>query len=729
MKQLLSYLLLPIFIFTGCTTPTEEGPVDEASLFNSTFSTPLVEVNLTGVSRIVAFDTQAGLKDVRTGGLYMVPNDINDFNSSWDIIQVYFQDYKKNIEIVVIDGDTGVLQKYYADGAAFNGMHNVIAPNGKLFFVSGKADGTIEPQLNVYDPVSNEMRFSVTSMPTDMDGATYNAIQIGTDGSMFMSGMHNVAGDDYHKPRVLEINTTDYSIISDSGPLAVRAQPWKVAADAKYVYLLTGKIPWKVIQYPRDAPEEAEVVASKSRGLNILQTAFGVVLEDTGKHYFMYEGAKIEALHPTSWKNATPPWPYPERYDDFDIWWTLNQTHNIVDQLLKRPQVSPYGNMEKVATTKIVRSNAEPIHGQAELWIQQPKESRFTKYEYNLSTYPTTLNRLAKMADGKIIAGSSGYGPYLVYDTDHNTYAPSAGSLNVSMYTMLEHEKKIYMAGYPRGVLYEYDPSKPWTQGVHDYNPDKESIDLRDESLNPRWCGQLGNHGSGAHKIYGSAKGADGLLYFGGQWMRDGNGGGLAWYDPQNGEMGGISEPFVNFAIQHLTPIGHYIAISTVAVTSLDGYKPKNARLFLFDTIQKKIVKSLDPMAGYKVSITGQIIASDDNHIVGFSKDAQAGGNTIVYKIDIRTGKLDYRFKVDKFGFEHNFAVGRTLAKNSEGKIIAWLGWKVIAFDADTQEIEVLAQFDHENRQGVQGDMVLDGDDIYIARFNTLLKLERIYTQ
>jgi len=732
-KYINNFLMIGLIIFmTNCGSDSsdETDLQDEAVIYNSSFLTTSLDFETNrSIPQIDVFNTNAGLKDVRTGGTYMVPNDMNDTNSSWDILKVYFQDYKKNIEIVIIDGDTGAITKKDADGAAFNGMFHVIAPNGKLFLISGKADGTIEPQVNVYDPSTNIFSLSVVDIPTDMDGATYNAMQIGTDGSLFISGMHNVKGPHYHKPRILEINTTNYDIISDSGPIAVPAQPWKIAADDTYVYLLTGKVPWKVIQYQRAAPHASKVIASQNSGLNILQTAFGVVMEKKGgdvDHFFLYKDRIYDApKSPSTWKNATPPWVYPSSYTPRDIWWTLNITHNSIDQFLKYPEVTPYGNMQKEGSVKIVVSNAEPLNGQAELWIQQPQENNFTKYSYTLNTHQTTLNRIIKRSDGKIMGVGGAYGPFMTYDTTTNAYEASAGSLGVSAYTMIESGGKVYISGYPRGVLFEYDYTKEWTQGIHDYVPGVAAKDLRDQSLNPRWCGKLAEHGSGAHKMYSSAKGADGLLYFGGQWMRDGNGGGLAWYNPQTDEMGGISKPFLNYAIQHLTAVdgGKYIALATVPVTSANGFKPQGSKLFLFNTQSKKIEKTLDPMAGIKGNITGQIIGVDAKHIVGFTKDPVTYSNTYIYKINIQTGKLDYRIKVDRQGFESNFAVGDTISINDEGEIITWLGWHLISFNHTTQEVTKLGIHKYGSRSGIQGDMAVVAGDVYVGRFNTLLKL------
>lgn len=667
-----------------------------------------------------AYNTNANLRDVRTSSeLYMVPNDMNDINSTWDILQVYYENYKRNIEIVIIDGDTGAIKKEYADGGAWNGMKHVISKEGKLYMISAKADGTMKPQINIYDPHTNSLSKDAITLPDDIRGNTYNGVEIATDGAMFIYASHKSDDGNNYKPRILEINSQNNTVVSDSGPISTPAQVWKIAADEKYVYLLTGKVPWGVIQYERTAPHHVKILASGD-SVNIMQSAYGVVLEigaSGGEHSFLYEDAIYPADDPDDWRSTIPPWPYPDTFSDRDIWGSLVIRTNIVDR-----------NLPNKPT--IVQDNAEPINSQAELWIKQPLELEEKKYAYHVNDYPIIINRILKRSDGKIFAGAGGYGSYFTYNPVDNSFERSAGSLNVSLYTMIEYDKKIYLSGYPRGVLFEYDYSKPWTQGIHNYAPGVESLSYRDQSLNPRWCGKLAEHGSGAHKIYTSAIGEDGVLYFGGQWMRDGNGGGLAWYDTKTKEMGGISEPFVNYAIQHIISMddGKYIAISTVAVTSQDGFKPSSAKLFIFNTQTKQIEKVLDPMGDVEGKMTGQIIEADKDYIVGLAADPTTYSNTYIYRINIKTGHLDYKLLLEGSGFEANFAVGTTIEKNSKGKIITWLGWALVEIDAISGDIKVLFQYNYESRQGVLGDAVLDGDNVYLGRFNSLLRLEDIYS-
>jgi len=335
--------LFTLLILTNCSSSNNDTPQQETSPITAETVLKTFELNTTDALEVDVTDTKAGLRNVRTSSTYMVPNDLDDKNSSWDIIQPYFKDYKGDVEIVIIDGDTGLIKKEYADNAAWHGMFNVITKEGKLYMISGKADGTIEPELNVYNPLTNELNQSVIQIPQDMDGATYNAITVATDGAVFMTGMHNVKGDDYHKPRILEIDSSTDKLIFDSGPIGIPAQPWKVTADDDYVYILTGKVPWRIIQYQRAEPHNVKVLATQDSGLNLLQTAFGVVMEtgqSGGKHYFLYKDQIILADDPTSWKNTVPPWPFPDEYTDRDKWWTLNIPHDSVAQFLpNKPEI------------------------------------------------------------------------------------------------------------------------------------------------------------------------------------------------------------------------------------------------------------------------------------------------------------------------------------------------------------------------------------------------------
>ncbi|SFV51415.1 hypothetical protein MNB_SM-4-540 [hydrothermal vent metagenome] len=733
----------------------EDAPLNDiqrtgvSNLIDKDIKTKYFESDAVGLAPAKAtYNTNAGLSDVRGGSIYKVPNDINDKNSTWDILSVYYENYKKNIEIVIIDGDTKAVKKVHTTGASFNGMVNVIAPDGRLYMVSGKANGTVKPQINIYDPKTNEFKFDAIELPDNIYGNTYNGIQISTDGHMFIyavdSGDKGNANGNAYKPRIFEIDFENEVVLSDSGPLLTPKGIWKVCADNKYVYLLTGKLPWGVVQYERAEPHNVKVIPTTNT-TNIMQSAYGVVIE--GRRYhgdkgFLYEGSTYNAntADGNDWrKSKNVPWAFPDGYNDFDKWYTLVVRTNIVDRFLPNKP-------------KLVTDNTSVINGAAQLYIAQPKDIKkidkdttdinYTRYDYNISTYPTIINRVVKLSDTKVMAGSNGYGPYVIYDTINDTYTKSPGSLGVSLSTMIEHNGKVYMSGYPRGVLFEYDPTKEWTQGIHNYDPNIPSTktDMRDQDLNPRWCGKLAEHGSGAHKIYASAKGSDGNLYFGGQWMRDGNGGGLAWYNPATKEMGGISKPFVNYAIQHLTPVngGDYIAIATVAVTSADGYKPATSKIFIFDTAKKKIINTLDPLYDIKRSIPGQIISAEEDYLVGLSthvnqETLKNDGKTYIYKINIHTGKIVYKHLYDRKVFEHNFAVGNTITLDEDGQVVTWLGLRVVKIDPKNGAITTIANFTMPSTRdaskvynGVQGDAVYMNNALYVGRHNTLLKLDLI---
>ncbi len=98
--------------------------------------------------------------------------------------------------------------------------------------------------------------------------------------------------------------------------------------------------------------------------------------------------------------------------------------------------------------------------------------------------------------------------------------------------------------------------------------------------------------------MYSGVTGADGKVYFGGRWMRDGAGGGLGWYDPKTGQAGGVWEPLSNYQVTHLAAVdqGRRIVISTLAVDDpvLGKPKPAQAALFFFDPALGKLVGSFE---------------------------------------------------------------------------------------------------------------------------------------
>ncbi len=122
---------------------------------------------------------------------------------------------------------------------------------------------------------------------------------------------------------------------------------------------------------------------------------------------------------------------------------------------------------------------------------------------------------------------------------------------HLSHYATALLDGKVYMSGYPTSPLYVFDPAKPWTAGTVVRRPrDPGHRSRRPIRASLLLLGE--KELAGTHKMYAAATGADGKVYFGGQWIRDGACGGLAWYDPSTGKAGGLWQPLSNYQVTHL---------------------------------------------------------------------------------------------------------------------------------------------------------------------------------
>jgi hypothetical protein len=171
-------------------------------------------------------------------------------------------------------------------------------------------------------------------------------------------------------------------------------------------------------------------------------------------------------------------------------------------------------------------------------------------------------------------------------------------------------------------------------------------MDEADKASNPRRVAYLGKEDvAGTHKMYAAAVGADGRVYFGGRWMRKGSGGGLAWFDPKTGEVGGTWRPFSNYQIGYMTAAadGRYVVISThgVSDTLLDKPKPDQGKLFMYDTTTRGIVRDVEPVA--KARGAGLVLAVGGSRVFGWTEDPEDAKSSLLYGVDVSTGQVEFR--------------------------------------------------------------------------------------
>jgi hypothetical protein len=145
--------------------------------------------------------------------------------------------------------------------------------------------------------------------------------------------------------------------------------------------------------------------------------------------------------------------------------------------------------------------------------------------------------------------------------------------------------------------------------------------------------------------MHSSALGADGKLYFGGFGLRHYTGGGFGWYDPQAQKLEGLWQPFSGYAIHRITPAlgGRLIAISTSrAADELNGNQtPPEAKLFVYDVTQQKIVREIVPLP--KGRSTGMIAEVGSGRLLGLSTEREHAKESVLYGVDVSTGEVLFR--------------------------------------------------------------------------------------
>jgi hypothetical protein len=186
-------------------------------------------------------------------------------------------------------------------------------------------------------------------------------------------------------------------------------------------------------------------------------------------------------------------------------------------------------------------------------------------------------------------------------------------------YTQIVCGDKLYSSGYSGGHLFVYDPARPWTlsKGGPPGHPAPNQADARS---NPRYLGDF-DRTTRVGLMHSSALGADGRIYFGGFGLRHYTGGGFGWYDPKIRKMDGFWKPLSGYAVHWIAPAlgGRLIIISTsTAADELNDNKaPEEAKLFVYDVGEQKIVREIVPIA--KGRTTGLIAEVAPGRVLGLT--------------------------------------------------------------------------------------------------------------
>jgi hypothetical protein len=106
--------------------------------------------------------------------------------------------------------------------------------------------------------------------------------------------------------------------------------------------------------------------------------------------------------------------------------------------------------------------------------------------------------------------------------------------------------------------------------------------------------------------------------------------------------MDGFWEPLSGYAVHWIAPAleGRRIVISTVRAADelKDNRAPEEAKLFIYDVTEQKIVRQIVPIP--KGRTTGLIMEVAPGHLLGLTSDPQHSDGSILYGVDVTTGEV-----------------------------------------------------------------------------------------
>ncbi len=642
---------------------------------------------------------------VRRGELVPNPD-----GKTYDFLQWYFKGYGGPTTVFIGDLATGVVKKDgIPDRRQIHICGRVLGPDGKLYLAT--PDWQKGMEVYVYDPATNELSCKGVVAP-GLAGER-RPMCIGTDGMIYGSGSY----DKERKAGAYQIDPKTGKV-TDYGPIGPSHAPngcwgYSIAADDRFIYVASGKVPWFLVAYDRQTGKDETLLTTEnvegfvgvSQGRHGCTARASKVLGTDGKpmDYWLYQGKAIPKKDP----REKPPWPEPP---DPKPWVTLPPQPEFFTE-----SATPTSEGKAVLWYRTQEARAAaPKEPPADA---KPEDLGWKAIPLQVPTYPMTINRLTELPDGRILGTADSYEGNFIFDPATGK-SVHLGKNSLSHYATAILDGKVYMSGYPSSITYVFDPAKPWTIGVGD--PVRKPIPETDERSNPRMLGRLSKW-AGTHKMYAAAVGADGRAYFGGRWVRDGSGGGFAWWDPRRGEGGGFWREFSNAQITHLAAAdgGKLIVISTMRVRDATLGKPelKQGKLFVWDTTEHKLVREIEPVMGAKG--TGLIVGVGGSRVLGWTEDPTDPKSSILYGVDAATGEVAFRRKLPfplPVGIGSNQMEPFDFRLGPDGKVWTFLSGVLIRIDPTDTAIEVLGKVPG-------GRLAFSGGDLYLSGSNRLRRV------
>jgi len=644
----------------------------------------------------------------------------NHDGKTWDLLQIYFKEYYGPTWLHAVDLGTGEVKKQrLADGHQFYLSGRALGFDGK-FYIATPSRRTWSMGLFVYDPATNTLEDRGEIVPGL--GGEVRPLVVGPDERIYGTGTRdNQVGLYIYDPKLSKV-VKDFGAVGPSHPNGAWSR-YVMGVDDTHAYIASGMVPaWCLVAVNLKTGEQKVLLESPTeRVMDILEQfpgAYARVPQGSGapdKEYWLYHGEAIPKV------NDTPPW--------------LRQT-SPWDKAVPKPEVY-FGQIDPDAEGNAVVWYRSGDDAKAEAPKASPGADAQTTPELfgwksirleGVNSYPHRINPLAVLPDGRLYGTGDDYVGTFIFDPKTGQAAYCGPRTGLAPYTTIVSGDKLYSSGYAGGPLFVYDPTQPWTLGKG--GPPNQPVPSEGSAAsNPRRIGEF--RATRVAIMHSSALGADGKIYFGGFGERNYTGGGLGWYDPKTGTLDGFWKPLSGYMVHWITPAlgGRLIIISTstAADEQNNSRQTDEAKLFVYDVIEQKIVREIVPVA--KARAAGLITEAAPGRLLGLTTDtADPEHNGILYGVDVATGEvlfqkaLPWRISVDDYwphwvdpSYEY-----LSLTHGPDGFIWTYLKDVLVRIDPKDAAVHVVGKIEPV------GSPTFVGNDLYFSGSEQLRRIRNI---
>lgn len=547
----------------------------------------------------------------------------NQANNGWNYIVASFTGAEGvPVEWVVIkDLTTAPTQTIYDTtthlypNANFQEFNQLRALNGRIFFC------LFGPATSYYDPTDaqvHELGLIVEDPPQNPNASTAAfSASFDVDGLLYIGSQESA-----DRPACIFVTDTDtlvQTIIGYVGDnaLGFTTYAYRLAPDTvtatKWIYVAYGEDPWQLWALnieTGDATKLEEVPATGNIQFQDITGQGWIAILDTDLGQPDNVRTKFWCL------------------DGVAYAYTMGDPPPVTARNVT-PASNPLTSPPELDTTR----------GIGEVGWRNGSSGPYTYVDYTVVYEdPVTIESLVTSSPDGIVGNVQQYSGFFQYFEPGDSHIWYGAWFGVSEGPRLDVSGTIYIAGYPNGVLYTYDPTADW-----------DTLD----DINPHLLGYYGLNGTQFAGIkYADAlawtalAGVSGRLYCCGERERNGTGCGIGYWDKTSGAFAGT---YVAAGMTDVLPSGIVTlplgqspslivleGISRVVMSTRNISGSGTAPLYLFD-YDLNYVGQLTPLAG--VANLGNIYkTSTANVIAGI---VQGSGNSIgLYQYNVQTQTL-----------------------------------------------------------------------------------------